>query len=480
MVHRGLAAALTPALALALALAACGAPPSPLPATAHAVPGVTPATAETAAPPPAHADPYCASSEARQGMVDSVRLAYGAVSFCVNGDPQTCARVHLDTGAYEWAGAQPPDHDSPVTGRPARNGRVLDADGDGLTVCTPASNGPTHCQRVIPGAYDLDEVGAPDRPFDLSPDGDRLLFVRKRPQGSAVPVAEVYSVAANRLLGRAPITGSPPGPVGQSEVAWLGRRFYASLCAEADGRCAASLVDPATGRATALGIDTGAEHEHEQDFFPVQGSSWAFVSRNGDAVVWANVDDGTLQRRLHVPAARGGEAEVVPVAKGATLVLVYQQPVAGDVAVVDLARAAVVRRMSPPACAGAEDAPPSQTMKLRAAPAGVATWPSRICAQPTRTLVVENDCGCNDALKCEVVRAGKKAIDLRVRTDPTRPRTCNDCFPMVPARCELPSDLVPDDADAPVTFKVRVNGAPAIDALGVEPGSYMDFYGCTE
>jgi hypothetical protein len=146
---------------------------------------------------------------------------------------------------------------------------------------------------------------------------------------------------------------------------------------------------------------------------------------------------------------------------------------------VDLTKNTVVKR-TPPACAGAERTGAPDALKLRAAPAGAKIWPSRVCARGANALVVENDCGCNDTLTCEIVRAGKAAIDIRVRTDPNRAPRCRDCFPMIPATCGLPRTLVSNEADDEVLFRVTVNGAPAFEGLHVEPGGFLDWGGCAE
>jgi hypothetical protein len=476
-IHRWLAAALV----CGGAIAACGGPSLPPAASAHYMTdpvstSSTPTAMDASSPPLAPTGPYCASSAMRQGSVDSVRVAGNAVSFCAVADDRTCTRVHLDTGVYERLATTPPLEEPPPARRATRAGQILEADSGGLTVCTPVPSGPTHCRRVIPDAYDSDAVDLQDPPIDSSPDGARILFLRKRPDDSAPPVAELYSIAENRLLQRIPLAAARAAATTVSDVAWLGGRVYYSLCRQDDGTCAASLLDPATGRSTPLGIDPGTI---KPAYFRANGSEWAFVSALGDAVAFADVDSGSTKRRLRLPAVPSQGQNVVVAANAQTLVLVYQAPAAGTLAVVDLARRSVVLR-TPPMCAGATDAPPEVTMKLHAPPAGAATWPTRICVPAPRTFVVENDCGCNDALVCDVVRTDKRTLDLRVRKDASRPPMCLDCFPMVPARCDLPPNLVPDDADAPVTFKVRVNGAPAIDAIDVEPGGFMDASGCAQ
>jgi hypothetical protein len=80
--------------------------------------------------------------------------------------------------------------------------------------------------------------------------------------------------------------------------------------------------------------------------------------------------------------------------------------------------------------------------QLEPAPAGVPMWPTRVCVDGDG-LVFENSCGCNEALLCHVDRADQATITITLRTDPTRMLMCDDCFPMVPARCELPPGGAP-------------------------------------
>lgn len=62
----------------------------------------------------------------------------------------------------------------------------------------------------------------------------------------------------------------------------------------------------------------------------------------------------------------------------------------------------------------------------------------RLCVEKDGTLVVENDCGCNDALLCSSALIDK-TLKVRVTTDPDRPLRCRACFPMVPGRCAIPA-----------------------------------------
>jgi hypothetical protein len=84
---------------------------------------------------------------------------------------------------------------------------------------------------------------------------------------------------------------------------------------------------------------------------------------------------------------------------------------------------------------------------------GPVVSPTRVCIDGS-TVVFENNCGCNDALVCTVERVANGPARFALRTDPSRPPRCRDCFPMEPARCALP-------ADAGVRELV-VNGAPLV------------------
>ncbi len=92
--------------------------------------------------------------------------------------------------------------------------------------------------------------------------------------------------------------------------------------------------------------------------------------------------------------------------------------------------------------------------KLHAGPAN-ALWPSRVCLDHD-ALVFESACGCNDALLCDLRVTTPTTLDVHLRTDPTRMKTCDDCFPMVPARCPLTQ--LPRGA-----WTLTINGAPALD-----------------
>jgi hypothetical protein len=84
---------------------------------------------------------------------------------------------------------------------------------------------------------------------------------------------------------------------------------------------------------------------------------------------------------------------------------------------------------APPAAASVSAAPPDKQQQAVAV--------TQLCVEPDGTIVVDNDCGCNDALLCTAELAGE-TVSVIVRTDPSRMRTCDDCFRMVPGRCALP------------------------------------------
>jgi hypothetical protein len=115
------------------------------------------------------------------------------------------------------------------------------------------------------------------------------------------------------------------------------------------------------------------------------------------------------------------------------------------------ARAVVVVAIAATGCAKPAPQPQLQTSTLAApAPRGRAVTPTRVCLDGN-VLVFEHDCGCNDALVCRIIRIDR-AIEVELRTDPTRPAQCDDCFPMVPARCTLPP--------ATTTRSLVINTAP--------------------
>jgi len=88
--------------------------------------------------------------------------------------------------------------------------------------------------------------------------------------------------------------------------------------------------------------------------------------------------------------------------------------------------------------------------RLAADPAGE-LWPTRVCVEGN-TLVFEHFCGCNDALLCTITAAGS-TLAVALRKDPSRTPMCLDCFPMVPARCALPTPAA--------AWNVTINGHPA-------------------
>lgn len=101
-------------------------------------------------------------------------------------------------------------------------------------------------------------------------------------------------------------------------------------------------------------------------------------------------------------------------------------------------------------------APPRQpaarhTVGALATPAdGTQLFPSTVCIDGGE-LVFEHACGCNDRLLCTLVSRANGELAYTLRKDPTRMPMCDDCFPMEPARCELPTGA----------WTVRVNGQAA-------------------
>jgi len=113
--------------------------------------------------------------------------------------------------------------------------------------------------------------------------------------------------------------------------------------------------------------------------------------------------------------------------------------------------------------------PPSEPAttngRLAPAPLGARIWADRVCTQGTATLILENNCGCNDALVCAVVRAVDSKLDLDLHTDRKRPKRCDDCFAMVPGRCAIPTPM------APGPWRVSINATYAFTITVARDGS---------
>lgn len=82
-------------------------------------------------------------------------------------------------------------------------------------------------------------------------------------------------------------------------------------------------------------------------------------------------------------------------------------------------------------------------------------YPTRVCIDGN-DLVFENSCGCNDGLLCRVGEVANETVAVTLTLDPSRLSMCDDCFPMVPARCALPSLKGKGDSIA-----VAINGQAA-------------------
>jgi len=83
-------------------------------------------------------------------------------------------------------------------------------------------------------------------------------------------------------------------------------------------------------------------------------------------------------------------------------------------------------------------------------------------------LVFENDCGCNDSLVCHLDRAENGTLHVTLSLDSTRPKMCDDCFPMIPARCAMPPMPAPQPGAA---WTIEINNQTAfvmpLDAQGL-------------
>ncbi len=132
-----------------------------------------------------------------------------------------------------------------------------------------------------------------------------------------------------------------------------------------------------------------------------------------------------------------------------------------------------------------DDAAPPDATHVRAAQRVVGTlypkfdktrvWPSRVCVDGNE-LVFENDCGCNDRLVCQLDRVARATLYVSLETDPTRMRTCDDCFPMIPGRCALPApsdDPAQPRRDGLDTWTLVIGGQAAlelpVDRAGLPP-----------
>lgn len=98
-------------------------------------------------------------------------------------------------------------------------------------------------------------------------------------------------------------------------------------------------------------------------------------------------------------------------------------------------------------CSGApRPSPRAATSTDAGADVGFSAWPSphgisslatRLCVEADGNVVVENECGCNDALLCTATLESA-SVTVHVGKDPARLPMCDDCSPMVPGRCPLP------------------------------------------
>jgi hypothetical protein len=103
--------------------------------------------------------------------------------------------------------------------------------------------------------------------------------------------------------------------------------------------------------------------------------------------------------------------------------------------------------------------PPSATAAL---------YPTRVCIDGNE-LVFEHDCGCNDGLLCRVGAVANGAVAVTLTKDPSRPLMCDDCFPMVPGRCALPSLIGKGNSIA-----VAINGQAAFELSLDRDGKPID------
>jgi hypothetical protein len=302
------------------------------------------------------APPRCVAANARagQGLRSARALDDGTLAFTLCADEgatvheAVCSSWRVDTNAGTFTavelGLQLRTEPSPAAMLPP--GATARGTPAGAEVCGP---GEAPCRAV---RFPTDGVGA------LLPtaDGTLLAVRRSTPEGS-VPFdgVETWDVVTGRLLARFTVHSDAYGDAVEDPQV-LGTSLWTHQCA-AGPACEGRLVDLRTGRVLARPNING----YNDRVVHVAGRVWAFVDGNLGAVEYLDVGTGRRARpRWDLGRGSAFEAALLP-GPGATLRVVYtgdeENPVAGDVARLDLATRTLVGRWTPPLCPRVAAAP---------------------------------------------------------------------------------------------------------------------------
>ena len=94
-------------------------------------------------------------------------------------------------------------------------------------------------------------------------------------------------------------------------------------------------------------------------------------------------------------------------------------------------------------------------------------WPDRACTTGTRALVLEDDCGCDATMTCDVTTSpGVLALTVHARQT-----VCKDCAPHTRVTCTLPKD-------ARGSSRVTLGGAELLASLTVAPDGTLSVPAC--
>lgn len=94
--------------------------------------------------------------------------------------------------------------------------------------------------------------------------------------------------------------------------------------------------------------------------------------------------------------------------------------------------------------------------------------PDRACTTGPGKLVLENDCGCDRTMTCDVsVRGAELYLVVHARQT-----VCKDCAPHTRVTCEVPAP------SAATAYRVLLDGAPLLERLAVAPDRTLGLAAC--
>lgn len=257
------------------------------------------------------------------------------IAFCLGHNTLSqygCFALDLASGKYKKLPTNEPP--TPTKKTSVGGTHTIESLGRSVRVC-PRRGG--DCNTIATGAYRTEKL-----PFDVSPDGKKLIVVRETGARLTVDIYDVATGAREKETGIED-RGELVGPVW-----WPGQRAVVVACTASGSGCTPILFDPETQTSTSVAVNVYAT---ERPLHRVTGSTWAFVDSTGSDIATSDVNTGAKSAGFKSPIVADRTAGVAVIPREASkIAIVAGSKQAGTVALIDLQSGKLVKTFTPTIC----------------------------------------------------------------------------------------------------------------------------------